>query len=184
MPEDFSIPDYYVVPVAVLLAAAVVAILAALWFRIKENGEAARTDAEDRKATKRITARAFGDPYDVEDTPDEPARADGALSLAAAAAILRASEEQLRVPAAVDLDVVVAEVVQDGEDVPLVDDGDPEDSGDLDLSPEVARLIRNRKEYPPHPSIEWALHSDATGSFKGGDKRNLREALAPEAVAQ
>lgn len=72
------------------------------------------------------------------------------------------------------------DVASGDPDEPDVADAEPDVASpepELDLVDAVDALVASRSEVPPHPDIAWTLHSGATG-FTGGDKRELRAALA------
>jgi hypothetical protein len=183
-------PSFGVVVVVLLLTVAVAAAGLA-WFALRKaallDAETARIDAADEMGLNRFrteygpalrgekSSLPMADAHDVEfhaGQEDDPAE----LPMGAAEALLTDSGKHRVV------------LVDDGDDAAVADVADldasaltPEPDSDpgLDLSPAVAQLVRNRKAYPPHPDIAWTLHSDATGSFTGGDKRALRDAMGP-----
>jgi len=154
-------------PIVALLGATLIALLFAIGARIVENGATARTDAADKKAQAKLTAAALGDPYDVEETPDEPTRAEGALSLADAVAILRVEAEVLKAPEQVRPDVVIAEVIAQGDPVP-----DAEAVPPVTLALEIDHPKLPAPSYTDHlpkhlhagaRAAEAASHTDMTG---------------------
>lgn len=166
-------------PIVALLIAAAIALLFVVGVRIVENGTAGRVKAEDDKAQAKLTAAALGDPYDVEETPDEPARAEGPLSLVEAVLILRAEPEVMRAPERVDPDVVIAEVISQGDPVP-----DAQAVAPVTLKLEIDNPILPAPSYTDHlpkhlhPSAlaaEAASHTGMTG---------YTEALTDERIAE